>query len=347
MPLALVTAILVGVGMIMFLLPPVPGVPIYLTLGIVIIPVGRETFGIIGSILYALGLSLCLKLLACTLQQKAVGGLLKTKVEVRQFCGVNSSLMRSMKLVLKQPGLGIDKVSILIGGPDWPTSVICGIMDLDLIPILIGTLPIIFLIIPTLLTGSFTYMSSLRLDNGKQEFPWAGTVATIFAAVTASVQFGSMVLAAYYLEQTVSNRQGELDAIPIDEEVKERDEQDEALKGKYDELTEWNVLRYWAKVVLGLSVTTMIMSCYLVQLFASDCFSDFEITSTIDQHLEGDWKKLVKPTGVVAIVLLLLSCLLLYIFRQCAMEKANHLISTCSEVSSHPSSLEITTNYAR
>lgn len=89
MPLGQVTAILVGIGMTvssyfmkslcrrlvsvadnviyhhplqMFLLPPVPGVPIYLTLGIVIIPVGREVFGVTLSILYALGVSLCLKL---------------------------------------------------------------------------------------------------------------------------------------------------------------------------------------------------------------------------------------------------------------------------------------------
>jgi len=119
MPLPTVTALLVAIGMTMFLLPPVPGVPIYLTLGIVIIPTGRESFGLFGSVVYALGVSLCLKLLACTLQQKLIGGLLQNKVAVRQFCGVNSSLMRSMKLVLKQPGLGIDKVSILVGGPDW------------------------------------------------------------------------------------------------------------------------------------------------------------------------------------------------------------------------------------
>lgn len=119
MALGTVTVILVGIGLIMFLLPPVPGVPIYLTLGIVIIPTGRELLGLIGSIVYALGVSLCLKLLACTLQQKLIGGMLQNKVGVRQFCGVNSSLMRSMKLVLKQPGFGIDKVSILVGGPDW------------------------------------------------------------------------------------------------------------------------------------------------------------------------------------------------------------------------------------
>ena len=62
MNIAAVTATLVGVGMTMFLLPPVPGVPIYLTLGIVILPVGRGTFGIVGSIIYASVVSLILKL---------------------------------------------------------------------------------------------------------------------------------------------------------------------------------------------------------------------------------------------------------------------------------------------
>lgn len=337
MPLPLVTGVLVGIGMTMFLLPPVPGVPIYLTLGIVIIPVGRDTFGVFGSTLYALGVSLCLKLLACTLQQKLIGGLLQSKVGVRQFCGVNSSLMRSMKLVLKQPGLGIDKVSILVGGPDWPTSVLCGIMDLDLIPILIGTLPIIFLITPTLLTGSFMYMSSVTLDNGEPEFPWAGTMTTVFTAITAFVQFGSMAVAAFYLEQTVSNRQEDLEAIPIDEEVKARDEADEAITTKFDELTEWSVLPVLAKVVLSSSVTVMIISCYLVQLFASDCFMDYELTSTIDEHLNGDWKNLVKPLGIVANILLVASVLLLYLFRQWAMSMARKQLQRGHSGTIHPS----------
>ncbi len=38
---------------------------------------------------------------------------------------------------------------ILTGGPDWPTSVLCGVLRLPLIPIQIGTSPII---IPVALT---------------------------------------------------------------------------------------------------------------------------------------------------------------------------------------------------
>merc|ERR1719148_93918 len=161
-----VTGILIGVGVVMFLLPPVPGAPIYLTLGIVVIPVGSETLGLVWSIVYAMGVSLILKLLATALQQKMIGGLLKNQVGVRQLVGVNTPLIRGMKVLLQEEGLSISKVAILCGGPDWPTSVLCGIMGLPLLPILIGTLPVIALVVPTVLAGSFTYMSSIEDDIG-------------------------------------------------------------------------------------------------------------------------------------------------------------------------------------
>ena len=43
--LAAVTAIMVGVGVMMFLLPPVPGVPVYMTLGIVLPAQGHGSLG--------------------------------------------------------------------------------------------------------------------------------------------------------------------------------------------------------------------------------------------------------------------------------------------------------------
>eukprot|EP00980_Cylindrotheca_fusiformis_P002221 scaffold517_cov119-Cylindrotheca_fusiformis.AAC.4 len=88
--LGAVTGIMVGVGLIMFLLPPVPGVPIYLTLGIVIIATGRELLGIIGCMAFGAAVSLLLKLLACTLQQKAIGERLSNYVSIRQLVGINS-----------------------------------------------------------------------------------------------------------------------------------------------------------------------------------------------------------------------------------------------------------------
>ena len=67
--LGAVTGIVTLVGMCLFLLPPVPGLPIYLASGIVLVAVGEEKFGLLGSILYACAISLGIKLLACSVQQ--------------------------------------------------------------------------------------------------------------------------------------------------------------------------------------------------------------------------------------------------------------------------------------
>jgi hypothetical protein len=134
-----------------------------------------------------------------------------------------------------------------------------------------------------------------------------------------------MVIAAYYLEQVVSNEADELDKIPIDEEVKEADAQGEKVNDAYTEITEWSSLPLWSKTLLLLSLITMIASCYLVQFFMSQCFTEYQLTYTIEEHLDGDWKKLVKPLGVVANGLLLASCFFLYIFRSWAMVSSTNI----------------------
>lgn len=312
--LGIVTAILVGVGMIMFLLPPVPGVPIYLTLGIVVVAVGQETLGIVGSMIYASSVSLALKLLACTVQQKLIGESLAKYTSVRKLVGINTTIIKAMRLVLGQPGMGIDKVCILVGGPDWPTSVLCGIMGLDLLPVLFGTLPVFLLILPTVLTGSFTYMTGLKTDEGELEYPSAAVLGTVFAAVTAVVQFAAMILAAYYLEQTTSNRKEELDAIPIDKEVAELEEAEVAFNEAYDRVTKWPVVPLFMQLVMYVTFAIIVAACYMVQLFGHLCWAEYALTYSIDENLGGKWYNLVLPLGWVAIVLFVLTCLLIYVF---------------------------------
>ena len=126
----------------MFLLPPVPGVPVYLALGIVLPAQGHETLGEqvevhhlftlcaltkvrtgwTGSIFYSVAIGLMLKLTASAMQQKLVGENLSHLVKVRQFVGINSAFIKAMRLVLEKDGFGLAKVCILIGGPDWPVS---------------------------------------------------------------------------------------------------------------------------------------------------------------------------------------------------------------------------------
>ena len=88
--------------------------------------VGREMMGLTGSILYAIAVSLFIKLLGCTVQQKLIGGALGSNVTVRQNVGINSEGIRAMRVMLSDKRFTMRKVSMLVGGPDWPVSVLCG-----------------------------------------------------------------------------------------------------------------------------------------------------------------------------------------------------------------------------
>lgn len=155
---------------------------------------------------------------ACTCQQKGFGTFLKSKVWVRQMVGINSKTIRVMKIIISRPGLDLAKVAILVGGPDWPTSVLCGLMGLPLLPVLIGTLPVFILIVPTVLSGTFLYLAALPPDEEEPEghFPWAATMATIMATCAGAVQTASMVLAAAALEKAYNDPelQKQIDDIP-------------------------------------------------------------------------------------------------------------------------------------
>ena len=66
--------------------------------GIIIVAAGEDRFGISGSVLVALVFCVALKLFACCTQQLAIGVPLGKFVSVRQTVGVNTDLVRSMKV---------------------------------------------------------------------------------------------------------------------------------------------------------------------------------------------------------------------------------------------------------
>lgn len=324
--LAAVTGIMIGVGVLMFLLPPVPGLPVYLALGIVLPAQGHELMGWTWSIVYSSAVGLFLKLTSSALQQVLFGQKLSHYVQVRQFVGINSSLMKAMRLVVGKKGLSISKVAILIGGPDWPTSVLCGIMRLSVFQIMIGTIPTIVLVIPSCLTGTLLYMASLKSENGVPQYPWAFTVSTITAAFTAGIQFCSMLVAAHYLERAVDQRSEEVAAIEDDMEVKEADARDEHIRKCYKSVTEWNAIPLVPKVTLVCSLVSVTASCYMVQFFTSLCFVDYSLTDTIDGNLEGNAANLFLPLGWVAAGSFFGSMILLIIFTSWGKVSRLHLL---------------------
>lgn len=147
-------------GMFLFLLPPIPGPPIYLFGGIVIS--NRSPGGFGWGCVATISLCFVLKLSACAVQQKLIGVRLGDSLAVRQKVGVHKPFIRAIQAVISQPGLNFGKCMILCGGPDWPVSVLAGILRLSLAQCLLGTCPIIVSLIPFCLTGSFF----LKKDEG-------------------------------------------------------------------------------------------------------------------------------------------------------------------------------------
>ncbi len=162
-------------------------------------------------------------------------------------------------------------------------------------------------------------MTDAKIEGTNElEFPWAGTMATVFLVITGIVQFGSMIIAAYYIEQVIEEKKDELDAIPIDEEVRVLEEQTRQHNKAYEEVTLWPTVPFFAQFTLCTSLACMIVCCYLVTLFPAQCFRDYQLTYTIETHLDGDWTTLVKPLGNVANGIFVASLLLFYGFRSWA-----------------------------
>ena len=113
-----------------------------------------------------------------------------SRVSIRAAVDINSPTMRAIKYILMQPGLTVGKVCILCGGPDWPTSVICGIMrraDPTLkdpsftLQLLLGLTPMILLIVPTVLASAFQLRTN---DPGPYE-----AIATVALVLCTGLQF--------------------------------------------------------------------------------------------------------------------------------------------------------------
>jgi len=336
--LGAVTAIFMIIGLLMFLLPPVPGAPVYLVGGVMITGTAWEAFGgenyrqdntaFWSAGMYTVGLGFLLKYMAIAVQQKGFGEQLGKKVAIRKAVGVNSITIRAIKKILTKPGLSIGKVAILVGGPDWPTSVLTGILRLSLPAMLFGSIPVLFLITPTVLAGSLM----LRQDEGGIY----NSLGSMFLALCALVQSLGMFAALYFIEDVSAKHRDELEAEPKDEEVLAEEKKDEEKKKVFSLVTKWSVLPFLQRVNLILGAAFTVIYCVLFGMFGSKCFEAFNITDTIENTLGGDVLNVVKPNklntgktgfGWYGLALFAVACVQYYIFAKWAGCKVRSHIS--------------------
>jgi hypothetical protein len=216
-------------------------VQVYLAGGIIITGATMESLGFWNGVMLSTFVCYGLKLIAVVLQQLVIGGGLRRRASVRQIVGVNTLTIRAIKFILERPGkLNIDKVAILCGGPDWPTSVLTGILGLKVCDMLIGSAPVYFVIAPT------CFSSAMLLKTGGEY----AAIAAVIVAVAGIIQIGASLVAVFYITKCIDANKEELDAYPVDKEVEELDRQAlELSENKYEAVN-------WQTGFLSLKVST-------------------------------------------------------------------------------------------
>jgi hypothetical protein len=292
------------VGLLMFLNPAIPGVPVYLVGGVVVTRVGESVIGFWQSSILVCLVCFVLKLNAVVVQQKIFGEKMAgSRVWIRALIGINSPTTRAIKKILVVPGLNLAKVVILCGGPDWPTSVTTGILRCNLWQMLLGTVPILVLIVPTVMTGAF--------KNKENESSLYRTLSSLFMSGTTVVQSGAMMLAMYYINKTRAEHYEELSKPDetFDEAVDKLDKLNALKSIKRKELTQWNNLSTAMRA--NLLCGTIISMLYTFLFFGASatgipglsdpCFKDFNLSDSVSVVLDGNPLNIIMRNGYIGL----------------------------------------------
>ncbi|CAE7356839.1 unnamed protein product [Symbiodinium natans] len=302
-----------AIGLSMFMMPIVPGTAVYIFAGIVL---GYQAQTGSQDLWRAIGIGILLssvaKMLACT-GQYLIGYCVGKSVRVQRFVAVDRVFTRAMEMILSRRGLSPGKVCILVAGPDFPTSVLCGILKLNIPQMLLGTTPVILVsIVPQVCVGALVASSpassesdSSQADQNITQYVTAGA-AVIQAAATLYVSYRIMKTAEDHYQELSKHR-------PEHDKVAELTKKEEAYTRKYAELTRWGDMSCLLRASILLSSGIFLLVSWI---FAADftlsnqmCFRTFSITDRIDADfedggLDGNVLNLVShPVGTVTLVL--------------------------------------------
>jgi hypothetical protein len=277
------------VGLGMFMCPIVPGSAVYLFAGVVLGAVaqkGDDPVGFGPGIVVAFSVGTLAKLIACC-GQYMIGYAAGQLVKVQQLIGVDKIPTRAIEQLLRQRGLDIGKVSILVAGPDWPTSVTCGILKLNIPQMILGTLPVAIVSI-----APQTFVGALLTKEGGDSGVW-NMLSTGATGIAALVQAGATLTFSYCIMKTIE-RDGDNLAEPRTEHaaVAALTKKEEAFVKAYQDVTRWSEVTKVQRALIVLSVIFQLLGGFLVAadfvMSEQFCFRSFAMTDRIgDSYAEG------------------------------------------------------------
>mmetsp|Transcript_17887 Transcript_17887/g.32452 ORF Transcript_17887/g.32452 Transcript_17887/m.32452 type:complete len:778 (+) Transcript_17887:123-2456(+) len=324
-PLFTVSLMMFTISFLCFLFPPAPGLPIYMVLGIVVTHSAlRQGWSFVGAITWATTVAYVMKLAFTVAAMKWIGVPLSSNEYVMHLVGVHKPTMRAIEQILKTPQITIAKIALLVGGPDWPVAVLCGMLGLPVVQVLICISPVLVQsVFPAVLAGGL-----LLTEHGSNR-----GLADTSLAIAAALQVGAVIVMTYYLEEVLEQ---------LDDDEKKRDDPDESTleiqqrNKKLEALDEaearvdrmywremsWDDLPSWVRWDLISGFVLMFLS---VALLAGPwrgilgqhmrCFKEFDLMSTIEEDLNGNVWSIVEPLGWVAITLSVMAGVNLAVFR--------------------------------
>jgi len=317
--LVVVIIIFFVIGLLLFLLPPVPGLPVYFSSGIVLAARSRSISGVGfgGGCVIACALSFVLKLTAVS-GQYYIGYFMGKSVKIQQMVGVDKVFTRAIEKILKSevgvqnPGkkrspftISIPQVAVLVGGPDWPTSVLCGILRLSLIQCLLGTCPVILVSSPVVLAGAFMAGPDDPNTNEKKSGIW-DTLASTMVGISALGQLASGVTALYYIQEVVQSHGDEL-AMPRKEHepVAALTKKEADFVRAYNEVTDWQHMHKERRPIVLFVTFLFLLSLFIFMFMDEACFRPFQVSGKIsdpfeDQGLDNNAFNIVKWPGLLA-----------------------------------------------
>lgn len=302
-PLVAILSVLFGVGLILFMLPPIPGLPIYLLTGVIVTERCRQNgmgfqVGCIISILF----SYCLKMTACAVQMRGIGGPLSESIAVKKAIGVHTPTLKSIKYILSQEGFHADKIAVLCGGPDWPTYVTAGILNLRVSEMLLGGSPVVLMIIPFCLTSAFTTRAGHETEAEMTQY--YHYLSSVMAIASSLCMLCYMSVAGYCVHRTSEAHReefehGDLSRDPQEQAVLASIEADEREARALGRRTGWASMPAWLKVLLllGAGLCSLMTHVLLEPVPALNAFEDFQLTDSISSLPRGSALAIIRGPG--------------------------------------------------
>jgi len=316
-PLVWILVFLFVVGMAMFMFPPIPGVPVFMLCGVVITQKFHATgLSFSSACVVATVFAIFLKMSAIFVQQKLIGEMLSANLTVKSMCALETPLMKACRHILSGP-FSMAKVAILVGGPDWPTSVFTGILGLPLFKMLLGSLPVTILILPVVLSSAFQVRTGHETDEAAQRF--YSNVASLMLILSSIVMIGMMVTVSYYIDKILRDfateiEEGEWMRDPQEAEILELRAETERRNNAKKELGQWRRLPDWMQSMLIVGSLSMCGMMHLVLWPFTRPFEPYHITDSVSILPGGTAWGIMNPTGAAAVILFLVGLFVYFFF---------------------------------